>query len=292
MNISSNEILPLPDEDELLHGKRYYKVDIENLKPQDLVIKYNRNNRDQQWIEILENPSEPGFIKWRVLPTGHNEGNVVDTNKSYNSNLFFKKNILRTIPACPPLPSDEDELLNRGLYYEVDIESLIPDEVVIRYKPNSEIPQQKIICIQILDVFSSWGELIWHKFPEEIISPSVSNIDFTIGLGIKFFRKRELSDSKKYSKEREISTGEVIKVPNFHSKSGVVNDSDDDTVNDIDDDIANKINKEKNLFQADYGGKKYKKTKRVKKTRSRKRKSHRKINGRKSSYRRRPKSKK
>jgi cytidylate kinase len=62
MNISSNEILPLPDEDELLHGKRYYQVDIENLKPQDLVIKYNRNNRNQEWIEILENPSEPGFI--------------------------------------------------------------------------------------------------------------------------------------------------------------------------------------------------------------------------------------
>lgn len=141
-----------------------------------------------------------------------------------------------------------------------------------------------------MDVLSSWRELIWHKFPEEIITPSISNIDFTIERGYRFFRKRELSESKKYLKEREISTGEVIKVPNFHSTSGFVNDSDDDTVNYSDDDISNK---ETNLLKpAAYGGKKYKKTKRVKKTRNRRRKSHRKINGRKSSYRRRPKSKK
>lgn len=290
MNIS-NENLPLPDKNELLRGKRYSQINIENLKPQDLVIKYTPNDQGQKWIEILENTSNSEFIKWHVLPTRRYEGNDVKSNKKYITDLFFKKNILRkTIPACPPLPFDEDELLNSGLYYEVDIESLIPDEVVIRYNPYAVDSQEKIICIQILDVLSSWRELIWHNFPEEIITPSTSNIDFAIYIGYRFFRKRELSESKKYLKEREISTGEVIKVPNFHSTSGFVNDSDDDTVNYSDDDIANK---ETNLLKpAAHGGKKYKKTKRVKKTRNRKRKSHRKINGRKTSYRRRPKSKK
>lgn len=90
MNIS-NENLPLPDNHELLGGKRYSQIDIENLKPQDLVIKYTPNDRDQKWIEILENTSNSEFIKWHVLPSRRNQGNDVLSNKKYITDLFFKK---------------------------------------------------------------------------------------------------------------------------------------------------------------------------------------------------------
>jgi hypothetical protein len=92
MSISPPACPPLPTLDELL--THYEEVPIESLQPQEIVIVYSPNsNPDGQisCMQILENPSSPGRIRYRRFNQVQGNTESLITHLVSNGIRYFKR---------------------------------------------------------------------------------------------------------------------------------------------------------------------------------------------------------
>ena len=91
MNIAPPACPPLPTVDELL--TQHEEVPIVSLQPQEIVILYSPNsNPDSQilCIQILENPSSPGRIRYRRINQVQGNSETLITHLVSNGIRFFR----------------------------------------------------------------------------------------------------------------------------------------------------------------------------------------------------------
>jgi len=160
-----------------------------------------------------------------------------------------------TQPACPPIPN-YIQLLNSGLYYEVNIESLLPQENVILYihdHPSGPYTS----CIHILENPSSPGRIRWRQ-SNQLDASVESNISYILSEGFRFFKRYDEKHFKQFLEEQD----------KFHKEHD--NKINDDKKNNALRNLAPNI-VEFLQIQKPHGGRKYQRSKRTKRTKRTKR---------------------
>jgi len=170
-------------------------------------------------------------------------------------------------PACPPVPT-EQELLHSGRYYEVNIESLRPQEIVIVYVQNhpynhTDPPGPYIRCMRILGNPSGPGRIRWCQ-PDNDDAFVESLITYVVDQGFRFFKRDEAKNFRTFLEEQN----------KFHSEHD--NKIKDDNANYALRNLGSKIGdflQPKDKSADPRGGKKYKRTKRTNRSKKMKKKT-------------------